>query len=71
MSFPHTVVAQATGKCQMYKRDLFPDTIDVPDMRYYKGMMKNIKMVACGRKYNFEFGNANYDSMAKRSRRFP
>jgi len=55
----------------MYKRELHSDTIVVPDVRRYKGMMKNIKMEACDKKYNYDFSGTAHDYVPKRSRRFP
>jgi hypothetical protein len=39
----------------MYKRDLLQDITDASDMRHYKGMMKNIKVVVYDKKYYPEF----------------
>ncbi len=53
----------------MYKSELFQNVTNMLDMRHYKGMMKNIKAAAYGRRYYCEFGNANHDSTTKRSHR--
>ena len=53
----------------MYKRDLLHDITEEPDMRHYKGMMKNIRATACGIKYCRESGGANHGDMNNRPRR--
>ena len=53
----------------MYKSELFQNVTNMLDMRHYKGMMKNIRAATCDKKYYREPGGANYDPMAKRSRR--
>ena len=56
-------------RCKMYKRDLLHDITEEPDMRHYKGMMKNIRATACGIKYCRESGGANHGDMNNRPRR--